>query len=176
MGSDQYDNAVSGNKESLLRYFWWLFYRTCSLLPPAAPCYLLVSQQTMLCVWSIALTSTSGTPAEHQQRLLKTNILTLPLWHFLIIGNCLRSFKNKLVIFAHLVQTVQDTVCVSHCRRTSPVCICPYHSLLGSRFQSRLSACWCQSWSWLPGQLSYPYMEGRLMKTTFPSKTWILQL
>lgn len=150
------------------------FYSTCSLLPPAAPRYLLVSQQTMPYVLSTALTSASGTPAERQQTLLKTNILTHPLWHFLIIGNCLRSFKIKPVIFAHLVQTVQDIVCVSHCRRTSPVCICPYYSLLGSRFQSRLSACWCQSLSWLPGQLSYPYMEGRLMKTTFSSKarTW----
>lgn len=34
-----------------------------------------MSQQTMLYVPSIALTSTSGTPAEHQQRLLKINVI-----------------------------------------------------------------------------------------------------
>lgn len=70
-----------------------------------------------------ALTSTSGTPAGHQQRLLKMHILSHLLWHFLVLGNCLRSFKPSLSFSPTLSRQVKiPFVCltaVEHLQRVS---------------------------------------------------------
>lgn len=99
-----------------------------------------------------ALTSASGTPARRHQKLLK-----VPIRIRKNIDSLLRSEWSTDIMSAHLVQTGQDTACVPLCHPSSLKYICPYHSLLGSRFQSRLSAYYCQVLFWCRAQSSSPY-------------------
>lgn len=127
------------------------------MLPLTSHCFLLVSQQAKLDAPSTAcgaaLTSTSGTPARRRQRLLTGYKVDQQKINF----NLITFAELYNIMSTHLVQTDQDTVCVSLCPQTSLTCICLYHFLSGWRFQSRPSAYCYQVLSWHPGQSSSPY-------------------